>query len=64
MATERIPSVPRHISVLGRIIARRGTVSNRQLTVPIEGVMADVCLGAAVVGLYALVAMGLLIAFI
>jgi hypothetical protein len=39
-------------------------VSDRQLNVPSEGVMADVCLGVTAASLYALVAMGLMIAFI
>jgi hypothetical protein len=64
MATERIPSVPRHIPVLGRTIERRGVVFDRTAQHPSEGVMADICLGVTVASLYALVAMGLMIAFI
>ena len=48
---------------LGWTIARRSAVTRRQIKLEPEGVMADVCLGVTVAGLYTLVGMGLIIAF-
>jgi hypothetical protein len=38
-------------------------VPGRQIKLPPEGVMADVCLGLTVTGVYTLVAMALIIVF-
>jgi hypothetical protein len=48
---------------LGWTIARRSAVTRRQIKLEPESVMADVCLGVTVAGLYTLVGMGLIIAF-
>jgi hypothetical protein len=49
---------------LGWTIARRNAVTDRQIKFqPPESVMADVYLGVTVTGLYTLVGMGLIIAF-
>jgi hypothetical protein len=48
---------------LDRTIARRSAVAHRQIKLEPESVMADVCLGVTVTGLYTLVGMGLIIAF-
>jgi hypothetical protein len=56
---ERLP-ISRMI-YLGWTIARRSSVT--QIKLPPERVIADVCLGLTVAGLYTLVGMGLIIAF-
>jgi hypothetical protein len=49
---------------LGRDKSRREVpVHNRQINPQPEGVMADIYLGVTVTGLYTLVGMGLIIAF-
>ena len=47
----------------GRAIARRSAVHGRQIKLQPESLMADVFLGLTVTGLYTLVGMGLIIAF-
>jgi hypothetical protein len=48
---------------LGWTIARRSSVTRRQIKLPPERVIADVYLSVTVAGLYILVGMGLTIAF-
>jgi hypothetical protein len=48
---------------LGGAIAARSAVRGKQLKFQSESVMADVCLGVTVAGLYTLVGMGLTIVF-
>jgi hypothetical protein len=47
----------------GRKIAVEGAVPARQFKVPSDGVMADVFLGVTVTSLYALVGLGIIVAF-
>ena len=62
IGTGTIPRFPRHLFGTGQL---RGEVQmpGRQIKPQPESVMADVYLGVTVTGLYTLVGMGLIIAF-
>jgi hypothetical protein len=51
------------LDVVGGAIARRNAMLGKQIKLPPDSVMADVCLGITVTSLYTLVGMGLIIAF-
>ena len=50
--------------LLGRTSVGRSAVRGREIKLQPESVMADICLGVTVAGLYALVGIGLIVVFI